>query len=99
MVSLEETVLHVKPQEEFTIYQVEAFVSKIMPLIPSAKSLHVELVNTDKIDTAGFQVLIALKKSCEVAMIPFVIEGIQGSCENFMELFGCSWNVEAKDIV
>jgi len=98
MVTLEEEILHIQPQEEFTIYQAETIATAIMPQIASAKSLHVNLSFTDKIDTAGFQILIALKKSCEALNLPFSIEGIHTSCENFMALFGYDFDVDDKGV-
>lgn len=98
MITLEKEILHVHPHDEFTIYYAETFLTTLLPLISSAKSLHVNLSDTDKIDTAGFQILIALKKSCEAFNIPFSIEGIQNSCENFMALFGYDFDVDAKGV-
>lgn len=97
MVTLDGETLHCTPQEELTIYQAEAVTKNLVSLLPSAKSLHVNLSFTDKIDTAGFQILIALQKKCEALTIPFAIEGIQASCENFMELFGYNWEFDTKD--
>lgn len=97
MVRVEKDCLHVSPQDEFTIYQAEECANQIVLLISSVKSLHVNLSSIDKIDTAGFQILVALKKSCEAFNIPMEIEGLQGSSKNFMELLGFNWENEIKE--
>lgn len=98
MITLDGETLRITPQEELTIYRVETFATTILTLLPSAKSLHVNLSFTDKIDTAGFQILIALQKSCEALNIPFVIDGIQASAKNFIELFGYEQEFDTKGV-
>ena len=98
MIVLDGEILRITPQEELSIYQVEAFVSTTIPSMSKAKFLHVNLVNVEKIDTAGFQVLVALKKSCEALHIEFSIDGAQSSVKNFFELFGDDLGLKSEEM-
>lgn len=96
MITLKESALHVNPSGELTIYHVEEFSEKVKKLIASAESLYVDLSQLDKIDTAGFQLLVSLQKRCEASQKPFEINGIANSVHNFMLLFGFDWDAENK---
>ncbi|WP_263831751.1 STAS domain-containing protein [Sulfurospirillum oryzae] len=96
MITLKESSLHVNPSGELTIYQVEEFSEKVKKLISSAERLYVDLSQLDKIDSAGFQLLVSLQKSCESSQKSFEINGITNSVHNFMLLFGFDWNTQGK---
>ena len=96
MVTMEDSILHLTPTEELTIYQVEEITKQVTLLFANAKELVINMTQTDKIDTAGFQLLISLKKSCETTQKRFELVGISDSVQNFMTLFGYEWDFEQK---
>lgn len=95
-VALSDNSLHVKPEGELTIYQVEGILLQLVPLVSMASACVVNLSNVDKIDTAGFQMLVSLKKGFETMHKPFEITGIANSTHNFMQLFGFDWDAQTK---
>lgn len=95
-VALNDNSLHVKPEGELTIYQVEAILLQLVPLVSSTSACVVDLSSVDKIDTAGFQMLVSLKKGFETMKKPFEITGIAHSTQNFMQLFGFDWDANIK---
>lgn len=96
MVTMEDSILHLTPTGELTIYQVEEITKQVRVLFDNAKELVIDMIQTDKIDTAGFQLLISLKKSCEATQKRFELVGISDSVQNFMTLFGYEWDFEHK---
>lgn len=97
MITLKEDILHVTLMEELTIYQVEELHEQLKVSLSSLfKTLHIDLSNVDKIDTAGFQLLVSLKKNCEVLNASFEIGGMTTPVQNFMLLFGFDWDTEYK---
>jgi ABC-type transporter Mla MlaB component len=98
MLRLDEGILHVRPETEFTIYQAEDFIAQLARYMASFTAVHVDLSRVDKIDTAGFQLLVSLKKNCEEAQIPFSIDGIRDSTHNFTVLFGYDWDALTKGV-
>jgi anti-anti-sigma factor len=98
MITLKENSLHVSPSGELTIYQVEEFSEKLKKLIASAERLYVDFSQLDKMDTAGFQLLVSLQKSCEASQKPIEVHGIANSVHNFMLLFGFDWTTLEKGV-
>lgn len=96
MVTMEDSILHLTPTGELTIYQVEEMTKQVILLFDNAKELVINMTQTDKIDTAGFQLLVSLKKSCETTQKRFELVGISDSAQNFMTLFGYEWDFEHK---
>lgn len=96
MLRLDNGILHVSPETEFTIYQAEDFIARLSQYMASLKEVYVDLSRVDKIDTAGFQLLVSLKKNCEATHIPFRIDGIRDSTYNFTVLFGYDWDALIK---
>ena len=88
MVTMDGSILRFNPSGELTIYQVEEAVKALRGSLPDAKSVFVDLSITDKIDTAGVQLLVSLEKKCKHSDKEYVVEGIGGSVENFTTLFG-----------
>lgn len=80
------------PSTELTIYQVEEVSKKLAGTFGGAQNVLIDLERTNKIDTAGFQLLVSLIKSCKTSGKECVLEGMSGSVDNFMALFGYEWN-------
>lgn len=93
---MEDSILHLNPTGELTIYQVEEITKQVCVLFDNAKELVIDLMQTDKIDTAGFQLLVSLKKSCKATQKRFELVGISDSVQNFMTLFGYEWDSAHK---
>lgn len=96
MVTMEDSILHLNLSGELTIYQVEEITKQLCASFANAEELVIDLMQTEKIDTAGFQLLISLKKSCETTQKRFELVGISDSVQNFMTLFGYEWDFEHK---
>ncbi|MDD3343045.1 MAG: STAS domain-containing protein [Sulfurospirillaceae bacterium] len=95
-IALNDNVLHIKPEGELSIYQVESILLQLVPLVSKANVCVVNLSSIDKIDTAGFQLLVSLRKGFEMMQKPFEITGIANSTHNFMQLFGFDWDTQMK---
>ena len=93
---MDASTLRLHPTGDLTIYQVEELTKEIATSLPTAQEVVVELTETEKIDTAGFQLLISLKKSCVATDKKFELNGMDESVENFMTLFGYEWDSEYK---
>lgn len=96
MVKMDASILRVDPQTELTIYQVEEMTKELLPLLVTAGEVNVDLSQTDKIDTAGFQLIVSLQKSCVESGKKFDIAGMSDSVENFMTLLGYELNAKQK---
>ncbi len=95
MVRLDDSILHIHPTSELTIYQVEEITKLVQKSFNAAKHISINLQQTDKIDTAGFQLLVSIQKSCAKADKNFEVIELNNSVENFLTLFGFSF--ETKD--
>jgi anti-anti-sigma factor len=96
MVRMDASTLRVHPTGDLTIYQVEELTKVVMASFTAAEEVVVDLCDMDKIDTAGFQFLVTLQKSCIATKKKFEIAGMGESAENFMTLFGFEWDFEHK---
>jgi anti-anti-sigma regulatory factor len=96
MVTMDGSTLRFNPSGELTIYQVEETLKELNGQFPEAKEVLIDLSVTDKIDTAGFQLLISLSKSAKATSKECSVEGIGGSVENFMALFGYEWDAQHR---
>lgn len=97
MVTMDGSTLRFNPSGELTIYQVEEALKELRGSLGEAKAVLVDLNITDKIDTAGFQLLISLSKSAKASGKECSIDGVGGSVENFSELFGYDFAGTTKD--
>lgn len=96
MVTMDGSLLRFDPAGELTIYQVEEVLKAIIGSFAQAKGIVIDLANNDKIDTAGFQLLVSLIKSAKSFEKECTLTGLGGSAENFMALFGYEWDVLHK---
>ncbi len=96
MVSMENSTLFLSIQNDLSIYQVEELHKRLCDYFDSANEVVVDMSKSDKIDTAGFQLLASLQKSCEAANKPFKLLEPSSSVQNFVELFGFDWNLPKK---
>ncbi len=90
------STLRFNPSGELTIYQVEETLKELNGSFGDAKAIFIDLTHTDKIDTAGFQLLISLTKTCKASQKECMMDGMGGSVENFMMLFGYECSIEHK---
>jgi len=97
MVTMDGSTLRFNPSGELTIYQVEEALKELKGSLVEAKEVFVDLNITDKIDTAGFQLLVSLTKSAKATGKECLIEGVGGSIENFAALFGYEFDGTTKD--
>lgn len=97
MVTMDGSTLRFNPSGELTIYQVEEALKELRGSLADAKGVFVDLSVTDKIDTAGFQLLVSLTKSAKASSKECLFEGLGGSLENFMMLFGYELDNSTKD--
>jgi anti-anti-sigma factor len=88
MINMNASTLFLKMESELTIYQVEELNKQVCALLGNAESVVVDMGGVDKIDTAGFQLLMSLKHSCENMNKNFELNGVGGSAGNFFSLFG-----------
>jgi anti-anti-sigma factor len=96
MVRMDASILRVNLEEDFTIYQVEELTKELVKSFLTAEEVHIDLTQTDKIDTAGFQLIVSLKKSCAELGKKFEAVGISDSVENFINLYGYEFKAEQK---
>ena len=79
----------ISPQGDFTIYRVEELKKEISAGIQDAKTVFVDMGDVGKIDTAAFQLVVSLKKTCEANKKTISFINIPESVKNFSQLFGC----------
>ncbi len=96
MLKMDASILGVCPLEDFTIYSVEELTRELLKSLPTAQEVSVDLSHIEKIDTAGFQLLVSLKKNCIESGKKFEIVGMSDTVENFMTLFGYEINGKQK---
>lgn len=96
MLKMDASILRVTPLEDFTIYYVEELTRGVLKLLTDAQKVIVDLSQTEKIDTAGFQFLVSLKKSCTESGKKFEMADASDIVENFMTLFGYDLNSKQK---
>ncbi|MBU0633219.1 STAS domain-containing protein [bacterium] len=92
MVRMDASILRVHPQGDLTIYQVEELKKELLTAFSGAEEISVDLSDTEKIDTAGFQLLVSLQKSCAETGKKFDGVGIYDAVKNFMNLYGYDLN-------
>jgi anti-anti-sigma regulatory factor len=97
MVTMDGSTLRFNPSGELTIYQVEESLKELNGALREAKEILIDLSVTDKIDTAGFQLIVSLGKSAQASGKGCRIDGIGGSVENFTTLFGYPFDSATKD--
>lgn len=97
MVRMDASILRVNPEGDLTIYQVEEVTKELVRSIAVAQEVSVDFSQTEKIDTAGFQLIVSLQKSCAELGKKFETVGIYDSVENFMNLYGYDFNEKQKD--
>ena len=96
MVRMDASILRVNPNGDLTIYQVEELTKELVQWLVTAQEVSVDLSETEKMDTAGFQVIVSLKKSCAELGKKFEAVGIYDSVENFINLYGYDFNDKQK---
>ncbi len=96
MVTMEGSTLRFYPEGELTIYQVEETLKELKGFLPEAKEVVIDFTVTDKMDTAGFQLFVSLTKSTKASGQECCVDGVGGSVENFMALFGYEWDAQCK---
>ena len=96
MLKMENSTLSLIIENDFSIYQVEEIHKRLCDSFDGAKEVVVDMSKSDKIDTAGFQLLVSLKKSCEADGKTFKLQKLSSSAQNFTELFGFDWNSHTK---
>lgn len=81
----------IKCPESITIYNVFDLKQEWeQTLNGEQEQITVNLTNLEDIDTAGAQLLLALKKECMNRKIVFVLSGIKEEIATFFKLIGCS---------
>lgn len=93
---MENSTLSLIIENDFGIYQVEEMHKHLCDSFDDAKEVVVDMSKSDKIDTAGFQLLASLKKSCEATGKPFKLLEPSSSAQNFTELFGFDWDMDTR---
>lgn len=88
MVRMDASILQVAPLEDFTIYYVEELTRELLKSLPNAQEVMVDLSQVEKIDTAGFQLMVSLQKSCAENGKKFEIANTSDAVKNFMTLYG-----------
>jgi len=89
MVTLDsENSIIISPPEELVIRTVESFVKEIKEVLSEAKSIFLNLIGVIEIDSAGFQVLIALKNEALERGIPLKIIGMSSEADEIIGLYG-----------
>lgn len=96
MLKIEDSTLFLKVENDLSIYQVEELLKELRDSFDNAREVVVDMSKADKIDTAGFQLLASLKKSCEAAGKSFKLLELGSSAQNFTELFSFDWNSPTK---
>lgn len=88
MIRTDASALYIRPEGELTIYRAEELLKQIRGAFDAAPAVVVELEETDKLDTAGFQLIVALQKSCVITGKRFEMTGVGGAVRDFITLYG-----------
>ncbi|MFA6396664.1 MAG: STAS domain-containing protein [Sulfurimonas sp.] len=78
----------ISPPEELVIRTVEDFVKEVQDALSDAKSIFLNLIGVIEIDSAGFQVLVALKNEAKKRDIPLKIIGMSSEADEIIALYG-----------
>ena len=83
-----ENSIIISPPEELVIRTVEDFVKEVQDALSDAKSIFLNLIGVIEIDSAGFQVLVALKNEAKKRGIPLKIIGMSSEADEIIALYG-----------
>ncbi len=83
-----ESSIIISPPEELVIRTVEGFVKEVQAALSDAKSIFLNLIGVIEIDSAGFQVLIAIKNEATKRGIPLKIIGMSSEADEIIALYG-----------
>jgi anti-anti-sigma factor len=97
MIRTDASALYVQPEGELTIYRAEELTKELRAALDGVSVVVVDLTETEKIDTAGFQLIAALQKSCAASGKKFELAGVCGAVQDFMALYGYASTKERRD--
>ncbi len=83
-----------KIEGNMNIYSTAEFKTHIIPYIQKNIDLELDLSKVDKIDSAGFQMLLLLEKSIKAKEKTFTIIKISKEVESILSLYGEKFNQE-----
>ncbi|KIM10201.1 MAG: hypothetical protein KU37_11530 [Sulfuricurvum sp. PC08-66] len=91
MLTLEESLLHLAPSGDLTIYEVEELHKQLIAHLGQAQSIRISLDQTDKIDSAGFQLIVSLLKTASAQQKESFLGALSPSVANFLALYSYTW--------
>lgn len=94
MIAIEGDCIIVSPPATFTIGCVVEFVNEIKESLTSAEKVLVNMIGVTEIDSAGFQVLVALKKEVELLGKTFQIVGMSVEVNEIIALYDAKYFFE-----
>ncbi len=87
MIVRDNNLLIISPPEEFTVRTVAAFVELARSELHDYDGLLVNLIGVIEVDTAGFQVLVALKNEATAHNKSFDIVGMSMDMDEIISLY------------
>jgi anti-anti-sigma factor len=89
MIKKDDGYVKITIPSELTIYRVEELKSSILENLDSSEGILLDVTNISKIDSAGFQMIVAIKKFSMENDKEFEISEPSSNFENIIRLYGC----------
>ena len=86
----------VTPPDELVIHTVSGFVEELKNGLEECKVILLNLIEVVEIDSAGFQVLVALKNEALKRGIPLKIIGMSSEADEIISLYGAQSFIDNK---
>lgn len=96
MITRESENYIINPPDELVIHTVSDFVEELRNGLDGCKGILLNLIEISEIDSAGFQVLIALKNEALNRSIPLRIIGMSSEVDEMISLYGAQSFIENK---
>ena len=73
--------------DELAVFTASEFKAEIVSKWENWKKLVIDLSNVDEIDGAGLQLLLSLRRTCEMQKIEFNVSAVSEATENLFQLY------------
>ncbi len=82
---------------ELSIYSADSLFNEHIKPLEKNKNIRIDLSGVDEIDTAGIQILLALKRALEGNQASLILSAVSPAVEKYLELFQLESEFVADD--
>ncbi len=78
----------ISPGEDLTVYSVGKLKDKLVDELKKSSELELDLSDAKKVDTAGFQLLVFIKREAEIAKKSVSLINLSNEAKSIFNLYG-----------